>query len=82
MPEEKENEENLSEEVDELLLEGLSQKEIEARGYSASLVRQRIRKAAKAGDRRNPFRLEMATWLCVKTESSAGNGWSRIGRNL
>jgi hypothetical protein len=44
-----ENEENLIEEVDELLLEGLSQKEIEARGYSASLVRQRIRKAAKAG---------------------------------
>ena len=49
MSEEKENEENLSEEVDELLQEGLSQKEIEAQGYSASLVRQRIRKAAKAG---------------------------------
>ncbi len=49
MPEELENEENLSEEVDELLQEGISQKEIEAKGYSASLVRQRIRKAAKAG---------------------------------
>lgn len=29
-----ENEENLSEEVDELLDEGLTQKEIEQRGYS------------------------------------------------
>jgi hypothetical protein len=49
MTEEQEKEENLSEEVDELLEEGLSQKEIEARGYSPSLVRQRIRKAVKAG---------------------------------
>src|SRR4030042_893163 len=44
-----ENEENLSQEVDELLEEGLPQKEIEARGYSPSLVRQRIRKRMKAG---------------------------------
>ncbi len=43
------NEENLSQEVDELLEEGLDQKEIEARGYSPSLVRQRIRKRVKAG---------------------------------
>jgi hypothetical protein len=43
------DEENLSQEVDELLEEGLSQKEIEARGYSPSLVRQRIRKRVKAG---------------------------------
>ncbi len=43
------NEENLSQEVDELLEEGLAQKEIEARGYSPSLVRQRIRKRVKAG---------------------------------
>jgi hypothetical protein len=42
-------EENLSQEVDELLEEGLSQKDIEARGYSPSLVRQRIRKRVKAG---------------------------------
>ena len=49
MTEEQEKEENLGEEVDELLEEGLSQKEIEARGYSPSLVRQRIRKAVKAG---------------------------------
>jgi hypothetical protein len=49
MTEEQEKEENLSEEVDELLEEGLSQKEIEARGYSPSLVRQRIRKAVKGG---------------------------------
>jgi hypothetical protein len=49
MEEEQEKEENLSQEVDELLEEGLTQKEIEARGYSPSLVRQRIRKAVKAG---------------------------------
>ena len=49
MTEEQENEENLGEEVDELIEEGLSQKEIEARGYSPSLVRQRIRKRVKAG---------------------------------
>jgi len=42
-------EENLSQEVDELLEEGFVQKEIEARGYSPSLVRQRIRKRVKAG---------------------------------
>jgi len=42
-------EENLGQEVDELLEEGLTQKEIEARGYSPSLVRQRIRKRIKAG---------------------------------
>jgi len=46
-------EENLSQEVDELLEEGFSQKEIEARGYSPSLVRQRIRKRVKAG--KEPF---------------------------
>ncbi|MBI2836133.1 MAG: hypothetical protein HYX85_00365 [Chloroflexi bacterium] len=43
------DEANLGEEVDELLEEGLTQKEIESRGYSPSLVRQRIRKRAKAG---------------------------------
>lgn len=42
-------EENLGHEVDELLEQGLSQKEIETRGYSPSLVRQRIRKRVKAG---------------------------------
>jgi hypothetical protein len=46
-------EENLSQEVDDLLEEGFSQKEIEARGYSPSLVRQRIRKRIKAG--KEPF---------------------------
>jgi len=49
MTEKDENEENLGQEVDELLDEGLTQKEIEARGYSPSLVRQRIRKRVKAG---------------------------------
>jgi len=43
------DEENLSQEVDALLEEGLGQKDIEARGYSPSLVRQRIRKRVKAG---------------------------------
>ncbi|MCX8126639.1 MAG: hypothetical protein N3E40_05840 [Dehalococcoidia bacterium] len=43
------DEENLGQEVDELLEEGLTQKEIEARGHSPSLVRQRIRKRVKAG---------------------------------
>ncbi len=47
--EEEKQEENLSQEVDELLEQGLSQKDIEARGYSPSLVRQRIRKRVKGG---------------------------------
>ena len=53
MADNNQEEENLSQEVDELLEEGLSQKEIEARGYSPSLVRQRIRKRVKAG--KEPF---------------------------
>src|SRR4030042_1267866 len=47
------NEENLGQEVDELLEEGFTQKEIEAKGYSPSLVRQLIRKRVKAG--KEPF---------------------------
>jgi hypothetical protein len=47
------DEENLGQEVDGLLEEGFTQKEIEARGYSPSLVRQRIRKRVKAG--KEPF---------------------------
>jgi len=46
---ENQDEEHLSQEVDELLEEGFNQKEIEDRGYSPSLVRQRIRKRVKAG---------------------------------
>lgn len=42
-------EENLGKEVDELLEEGFAQKEIEARGYSPSLVRQRVRRRNKSG---------------------------------
>src|SRR4030067_475110 len=53
MTDENQNEENLGQEVDELLEEGFSQKEIEARGYSPSLVRQRVRKRVKAG--KEPF---------------------------
>lgn len=44
-----EDEENLSAEVDDLLDQGLSQKEIQETGYSASLVRQRVRKRVKEG---------------------------------
>lgn len=43
------NEENLGKEVDELLEQGLSHKEIKQRGYSDSLIRQRVRKRVKAG---------------------------------
>jgi len=53
MTDNNQEEENLGQEVDDLLEEGLTQKEIEARGYSPSLVRQRIRKRAKAG--KEPF---------------------------
>jgi hypothetical protein len=53
MTDNNQEEENLSQEVDELLEEGFTQKEIEARGYSPSLVRQRIRKRVKAG--KEPF---------------------------
>lgn len=53
MADNNQEEENLSQEVDELLEEGFSQKEIEARGYSPSLVRQRVRKRVKAG--KEPF---------------------------
>jgi len=53
MTDNNQEEENLGKEVDELLEEGFAQKEIEARGYSPSLVRQRIRKRVKAG--KEPF---------------------------
>ena len=53
MTDNNQEEENLGQEVDELLEEGFNQKEIEARGYSPSLVRQRIRKRVKAG--KEPF---------------------------
>jgi len=46
---ENQSEETLSAEVDALLEQGLSQKEIETKGYSPSLIRQRIRKRVKAG---------------------------------
>src|SRR4030043_1608438 len=53
MTDENQNEENLGQKGDELLEEGFSQKAIEARGYSPSLVRQRVRKSVKAG--KEPF---------------------------
>ena len=53
MTDNNQEEENLGQEVDELLEEGFNQKEIESRGYSPSLVRQRIRKRIKAG--KEPF---------------------------
>jgi hypothetical protein len=46
----REDNETLSQEVDELLNQGLSPKEIEERGYSPSLIRQRMRKRAKSGN--------------------------------
>ena len=49
MADNNQDEENLGQEDDGLLEEGFTQKEIEARGYSPSLVRQRIRKRVKAG---------------------------------
>ena len=53
MADNNQEEENLGQEVDELLEEGFTQKEIEAKGYSPSLVRQRVRKRVKAG--KEPF---------------------------
>jgi len=47
--ENQENEENLGQEIDELLDQGLEQKEIEKRGYTPSLIRQRVRKRIKDG---------------------------------
>jgi len=47
--ENQENEENLGQEVDELLEQGLRQKEIEKMGYTPSLIRQRVRKRIKDG---------------------------------
>jgi len=44
------DEENLGQEVDQLLEQGLTEKEIVARGYSSLLVRQRIQKINKAGN--------------------------------
>jgi len=54
MADNNQEEENLGQEVDVLLEEGFTQKEIEARGYSPSLVRQRVRKRVKAG--KEPFK--------------------------
>jgi len=47
--ENRENEENLGQEIDELLDQGLGQKEIETMGYTPSLIRQRVRKRVKDG---------------------------------
>jgi hypothetical protein len=47
--EEETNDENLGQEVDELLEQGMDQKEIEKQGYSPSLIRQRVRKKKKSG---------------------------------
>jgi hypothetical protein len=65
-----ENEENLSQEVDELLDQGLSQKEVEARGYSPSLVRQRIRKRVKAG-KEPPASVSKNGTLAVRKEKES-----------
>jgi hypothetical protein len=75
MTEEQENEENLGEEVDELLEEGLSQKEIEARGYSPSLVRQRIRKRLKAGKLPSPSSVREGSLAVRKEKESVLPEW-------
>jgi hypothetical protein len=49
-----EEEESLGQQVDKLLEQGVSQKDIERMGYSPALVRQRVRKRAKAGKRLQP----------------------------
>ena len=71
MVHDQEEEENLSQEVDELLEEGFFQKEIESRGYSPSLVRQRIRKRVKAGKEpfNNPYTKENGIALRKEKES-------------
>jgi hypothetical protein len=75
MTEEQENEENLGEEVDELLEEGLSQKEIETRGYSPSLVRQRIRKRVKAGKLANSSSVRDGSLAVRKEKESVLPEW-------
>ena len=69
------DEENLGQEVDELLEEGLAQKEIEARGYSPSLVRQRIRKRVKAGKEPSSPRVRDNTLAIRKERESVLPEW-------
>ena len=71
MTDENQNEENLGQEVDELLEEGFSQKEIEARGYSPSLVRQRIRKRVKAGKESFPASVGKDSSLAIRKEKES-----------
>jgi hypothetical protein len=63
------NEENLGKEIDELLDQGLSQKDIETRGYSPSLIRQRIRKRARAG--KTPPRSGRNDTLAIRREKES-----------
>src|SRR4030043_1345341 len=71
MEDNNQTEENLSQEVDELLEEGFSQKEIEARGYSPSLVRQRIRKRVKAGKESFPTSVGKDSSLAIRKEKES-----------
>ena len=73
------DEENLSQEVDELLEEGLGQKDIEARGYSPSLVRQRIRKRVKAGKEPSQSPTKDGKLASVKRRSRfCRSGWKQM----
>ena len=65
-----ENEENLGQEVDALLEQGLSQREIEERGYSPSLIRQRVRKRVKAG-KNLPAPSRRDSGLALRTEKQS-----------
>jgi hypothetical protein len=71
MVDENQEEENLGQEVDELLEEGFGQKEIEARGYSPSLVRQRIRKRVKAGKESFPTSVGKDSSLAIRKEKES-----------
>jgi hypothetical protein len=71
MADENQQEENLGQEVDELLEEGFNQKEIESRGYSPSLVRQRIRKRVKAGKEPFPTSASKDSSLAIRKEKES-----------
>ncbi len=83
MTDKDQDEENLSQEVDDLLEEGLTQKEIEARGYSPSLIRQRIRKRVKAGKDSSASPPGKDNTLAIRKERESRyylNGWRQMSR--
>ena len=76
MVDKNQDEENLGQEVDELLEEGLSQKEIESSGYSPSLVRQRASARGQRRVRDHRHYQEMAPWPSGgKRNRCSPSGW-------